>query len=98
MGIAAIPIKIHKGNKRADFEKFLIEKNIKLLQHKMPSIGNQGENGTLNGLGLSGSVCLSIKTATHTIINDVNVPKLHNSAATFKFKVKTPIIAHKATV
>ena len=53
---------------------------IKTVQIIIPAIGNHGHNGTLNGLGLSGSVFLSIKTAIHIITNDVKVPKLHNAA------------------
>ena len=51
---------------------------------KMPKIGNQGQNGTLKGLSLFGSVFLNINTAIQIIINDVKVPKLHNSADIFK--------------
>ena len=57
---------------------------IKIEQISIPAIGNQGHNGTLNGLGLFGSFFLKIKTATHIMMNDVNVPKLHNSADIFK--------------
>ena len=53
-------------------------------QVKIPKIGNQGQNGTLNGLGLSGSVFLKIRTAIQIIINEVNVPKLQSSADRFK--------------
>ena len=51
---------------------------------KIPKTGNQGQKGTLNGLGLLGSVFLNIKTATQIITNDVNVPKLHKAADIFK--------------
>ena len=61
-------------------------------QHKIPARGNQGQNGTLNGLGLSGSIFLKIRIAAHTIINEVNVPKLHKAAAASKFNVIVPII------
>ena len=64
----------------------------------MPINGKNGENGTLYGRGLFGSVFLKIKTATHTIINDVNVPKLHNSAAVEIFKNVEPIIQINATI
>ena len=69
-----------------------IEYNIKPPQKAIPKDGNNGEQGTLNGLGLSGSIFRSIRTATHTIINDVKVPKLHNCAATSKSNVIVPII------
>ena len=55
--------------------------DLKSDMRKIPSKGNNGTKGTLKGLGLLGSVFLKIRTATHTIIKDVNVPKLHNSAA-----------------
>lgn len=58
----------------------------------MPAKGNQGEKGTLKGRGLFGSVFLKIKTATHTIINEVNVPKLQSSAAVEIFKNVEPIM------
>lgn len=58
--------------------------NIRKEQINIPIIGNHGQNGTLNGLALFGSVFLKIKTATQIMINDVNVPKLHNSAEIFK--------------
>ena len=57
---------------------------IKPKQVKIPNIGNQGQNGTLNGRSLVGSVFLKIKTAIQITINEVNVPKLHNSAEMFK--------------
>lgn len=57
---------------------------IKAKQVKIPKIGNNGQKGTLNGRSLFGSVFLSIKTAKQITINDVNVPKLHNSADIFK--------------
>ncbi len=49
-----------------------------------PKIGNQGQNGTLKGLSLLGSVFLKIRTAMQIIINEVNVPKLQSSAEIFK--------------
>ena len=64
----------------------------------MPKIGNNGHSGTLNGRGRFGSVFLKIITAIHTIINDVNVPKLHNSAAVEIFKNSEPKIQIKATI
>ncbi len=54
------------------------------MQLIIPKIGNQGQNGTLNGLSLLGSVFLKIRTAIQIIINDVNVPKLQSSAEIFK--------------
>ena len=60
--------------------------------------GKKGEKGTLNGLCLSGSVFLKIKTATQTIINDANVPKLHNSAAVEIFNKSEPIIQIAPTI
>ena len=67
------------------------------MQQIIPNKGNQGEKGTLYGLFLFGSVFLKIKTATQTMINDVNVPKLHNSAAVDKFKQVEPIMHIIAT-
>ena len=49
-------------------------------QLNTPNIGNQGQNGTLKGRSLLGSVFLKINTAIHIIINDVKVPKLQSSA------------------
>ena len=63
---------------------------INAKQVSIPNIGNQGQNGTLNGRSLFGSVFLNIKTAKQIIINEVNVPKLHNSAETFKSINKAP--------
>ena len=57
---------------------------ISAKQLMIPKIGNQGQNGTLKGRSLFGSVFLKIKTAIQIIINEVNVPKLHNSADIFK--------------
>ncbi len=54
--------------------------------------------GTLNGRSLFGSVFLKIKTATHTIINDVNVPKLQSSAAVEIFKNAEPKIQITAAI
>ena len=53
-------------------------------QVRIPKIGNQGQNGTLKGLSLFGSVFLKFSTARHIITNDVNVPKVHNAAEIFK--------------
>ena len=50
----------------------------------IPATGDHGQNGTLNGLGLFGSVFLNINTAIQIITNEVNVPKLHNAADIFK--------------
>ena len=50
----AIPITIHNGNKKADVLTSLKATNIKPEQKTIPIIGNQGQQGTLNGLGLSG--------------------------------------------
>ena len=57
---------------------------IKAKQVRIPSIGNNGQSGTLNGRFLLGSVFLKINTAMQIIINDVNVPKLQSSAEMFK--------------
>lgn len=57
---------------------------ISAKQVKTPKIGNNGQNGTLNGLSLLGSVFLRIKTAKQITIKDVNVPKLQSSAEMFK--------------
>ncbi len=62
----------------------------------MPIKGNHGEKGTLYGRGLLGSVFLKIKTATQTIINDVNVPKLQSSAAVEIFKNVEPTMQIRA--
>lgn len=78
------PINNHNGKYNEDVVKNFIENTIKPPHVIIPKIGNTGENGTLKGLGLSGSVFLKIKTAMQIIINDVNVPKLHNSADMFK--------------
>ena len=64
----------HTGKSNVAVEVSINLQTINPPQHSIPKIGNQGENGTLNGLGLFGSVCLKINTATHTTINDVNVP------------------------
>ena len=70
------PRTITIGNKIADIivADVKIKYNIKPDRQKIPINGNQGENGTLNGLGLSGSTFLKISTAIQTIINDVNAP------------------------
>ena len=47
---------------------------IKQLHIIMPKIGNKGQNGTLNGLCLFGSVFLNIRTSIHIITNDAKVP------------------------
>ena len=60
----------------------------------IPKIGKSGQNGTLNGRSLFGSVFLRIKTARHITINDVKVPKLHSSAEIFK-SINKP---HKITI
>ena len=65
-------------------------------QHNIPRSGNTGENGTLKGRFLFGSVFLKIKTATQTIINDVNVPKLQSSAAVEMSKNVEPIMHIRA--
>ena len=49
-----------------------------------------------DGLFLLGSVFLKINTAIHTIINDVNVPKLHSSAAVDMFKNNVPSMQIRA--
>lgn len=71
---------------------------IKPRQVIIPRIGNQGQNGTLKGLGLFGSVFLKINTAIHMIINEVKVPKLHNSAEIFKSINKAQIITIKPEI
>ena len=75
-------IQITKYNADVAFELNLQYINAK--QVSTPKIGKTGQNGTLKGLSLFGSVFLNIKTARHITINDVNVPKLHNSAEIFK--------------
>ncbi len=64
----------------------------------IPNIGNNGQKGTLNGLGLFGSVFLNIKTSIHIITNDANVPQLHNSADIFKSINKEPMITIKPEI
>ena len=71
---------------------------IRARQVKTPNIGNQGQNGTLNGLGLSGSVFLKIKTAIQIMINEVNVPKLQSSADRFKSINNAQIITTKPEI
>ena len=96
-----MPKTIHKGNKNLDVVKNFIEYIISPLQHIIPNKGNHGEKGTLYGRGREGSVFLKINTATHTIINDVNVPKLQSSAAVEIFKNVEPkmqIIATKTAI
>ena len=78
------PINNHSGKYNDEVVKNFIENIINPPQVIIPKIGNNGENGTLNGLGLSGSVFLKIKTAIQIIMKDVNVPKLHSSAEIFK--------------
>ena len=92
------PIPSQSGKRSAEVVKNFIEYTIKPPQQSIPRIGVTGAKGTLNGRGLSGSVLRRIKTATHTIINEVNVPKLQSSAATFKSSVSTPTTESKATV
>ena len=75
-----------------------IENIIKPPQQTIPAIGNHGQNGTLKGLGRSGSTFLKINIATQTIINDVNVPKLQREAATFKSRINVPRIPTTPTV
>ena len=89
------PQSTQTGKRTADVLSEPIEYTIKPPQHKIPRIGNNGTNGTLNGLGFSGSVFLKIKIATHTIINDANVPKLQSSADMFKSINKAPRITIK---
>ena len=60
------------------------ENIINTPQIKIPASGNQGQNGTLNGLCLFGSVLRKISTASQIITNDVNVPKLQSAADIFK--------------
>lgn len=64
----------------------------------MPKIGNQGQNGTLKGLSLFGSVFLNINTAIQIIIKEVNVPKLQSSAEMFKSINKPQMITIKPEI
>ena len=80
---------------KADVAFALNLQYIKPRQVNIPNIGNQGQNGTLNGLGLSGSVFLKIRTAIQIIINEVNIPKLQSSAERFKSINKAQIITIK---
>ena len=57
---------------------------IRAKQVRTPNIGNSGQNGTLKGLSLFGSVFLRIKTEIQITINDAKVPKLQSSADMFK--------------
>ena len=74
-----------------DVLSVLREYTIKPPQKKIPKMGKRGTKGTLKGLGLSGSVFLKIITIMQIMINDVNVPKLHNSAEIFKSINTEPI-------
>ena len=78
------PINNHtkKYNEDSDFAENL--QYIRSPQVTIPNIGNQGQNGTLKGLSLCGSVLRRIKTAKQIIIKEVNVQKLHNSDEIFK--------------
>ena len=87
-----MPIIIQIGNKTDEVLRVLSEKIISPPQKSIPKIGNRGTKGTLNGLFLSGSVFLKIKTIIQIMINDVNVPKLQSSADIFKSINKEPII------
>ena len=69
---------------RADVAFALNLQYISARQVTIPRIGNQGQNGTLKGRGLSGSVFLKIRTAIQIIMKDAKVPKLHNSAEIVK--------------
>ena len=69
-----MPIIIHKTNIITLEDNWFSENNIKLKQDRMPKIGNNGTNGTLNGLFKFGSFFLKIITAMHIAINAVNVP------------------------
>ena len=91
----AIPIANQIMKYRAEVAFALNLQYIRAKQVKTPKIGNQGQNGTLNGRSLFGSVFLRIKTAMQMIIKDVNVPKLHNSAEIFKSINKPQIITIK---
>ena len=89
------PIIIQRTNNSADNAAdspfaIIIENAISPPQHSIPNIGNHGQNGTLKGLSLSGSVFLNIKIATQTMANDINVPKLQSDAATFKSRTSVP--------
>ena len=74
----------HTKKYRADVAFALNLQYINDKQVRIPSIGNAGQNGTLNGLSLFGSVFLKINTAIHMIMKEVNVPKLQSSADIFK--------------
>ena len=80
----AIPTANHMRKYNAEVAFALNLQYINPEHVKMPRIGNQGQNGTLNGRGLFGSVFLNINTAIQIIINEVNVPKLQSSADKFK--------------
>lgn len=87
----ASPIHSHRGNNKAVLPILIIATTISVPHRSIPSAGNKGEHGTLNGLGLSGSVFLSIKTPIQTIINDVKTLKIQRLAARFKSRNKHPM-------
>ena len=81
-----IPINNHNGNNMACLPMLTTATHIKLPQSSIPKDGNNGENGTLKGLSLSGSVFLKIKTPTQDIplpclflsVKDMSVPIFRN--------------------
>ena len=76
-----MPIIIQAKNSIVDSLFNDIEYIIKPPQHNTPIIGKYGQQGTLNGLFLSGSVFLKINIAIQTTINAATAPKLTKSAA-----------------
>ena len=84
----ARPINNHNGNNNAVLPMLITATTIRVPHKRIPSAGNSGEQGTLNGLGLSGSVFLSIKTPIHTMMKEVNTLKIQRLAARFKSRNK----------
>lgn len=89
-----MPTNNHNKKYNDEVLRVFSEKIIKIPQITIPSNGNQGQSGTLNGLGLSGAVFLKISTARQIITKEVNVPKLHSAADIFK-SINRP---HKITM
>ena len=70
----ASPIAIHKRKYSEESPPDIPLYIIKHPHINTPRIGNNGQNGTLNGLGLSGSVFININTSIHIITNYAKVP------------------------
>ena len=70
----ASPIITHNKKYKDESPPEMLLYIIKQLHIIIPSIGNNGQNGTLKGLCLFGSVFLSINTSIQIITNEANVP------------------------